>query len=78
MNQETGRFDEARGAAADLVARAALARMNEPGRHQYSTLQVGEVVEIKMVKFRVTRIKADGKVGLKMLCAAELAPRPAL
>lgn len=31
------------------------------------TLYVGEVVEVKGMSFRVTRIKADGKVGLQMV-----------
>lgn len=31
------------------------------------TLFIGEIVEVKSMKFRVTRIKADGKVGLKMV-----------
>lgn len=31
------------------------------------TLVVGEVVEFNSMKFRVLRIKADGKVGLKMV-----------
>ncbi len=31
------------------------------------TLAIGETVEIKGVKFQVTRIKADGKVGFKMV-----------
>lgn len=35
------------------------------------TLYVGEVIEIKGMYFTVTRIKADGKVGLKMM------PKPA-
>lgn len=34
------------------------------------TLHVGEIVEIKGVKFEVCRIKADGKLGLKMLAIA--------
>jgi len=31
------------------------------------TLTVGEIVEFSGMKFRVLRIKADGKVGLKMV-----------
>lgn len=31
------------------------------------TLTLGEIVEIKGVKFTVTRIKADGKLGLRMV-----------
>ena len=31
------------------------------------TLHIGEIVEIKGVKFLVTRIKLDGKLGLKMV-----------
>ena len=31
------------------------------------TLFVGEVVTVKGMSFRVTRIKADGKVGLRMV-----------
>ena len=38
-----------------------LARLPKP------TLYIGEVVEIKGVKFQVTRIKIDGKLGLRML-----------
>ena len=30
-------------------------------------LEIGEVVDIKGVKFKVTRIKSNGKLGLKML-----------
>ena len=30
-------------------------------------LEIGEVVEIKGVKFAVTRIKSNGKLGLRML-----------
>lgn len=32
----------------------------------FPELAVGEIVEIKGVSFRVCRIKADGKLGLKM------------
>ena len=31
------------------------------------TLAIGEVVEIKGVKFTVRRIKADGRLGLRMV-----------
>ena len=82
MQQDTGKFISTEGmskAESEKVAveaRAALVRLNpqyEPGKSQDPGLSVGEVVEIKMVKFRVTRIKADGKLGLKMLNESELA-----
>ena len=31
------------------------------------TLYLGEIINVKGMNFRVTRIKADGKVGLKMV-----------
>lgn len=76
MNQETGRFENMDGMQKDArearmaELRETTARLNpqyEPGKHQDPCLGVGEIVDIKGVKFRVTRIKADGKVGLKML-----------
>ena len=81
MQQDIGNFintAEMNKRDAEKVAietRNALIRLNpqyDPGKHQDPNLAVGEIIEIKMVKFRVIRIKADGKVGLKMLNAAEI------
>ena len=58
-----------------VECRTELARLNpkyEPGISQDPHLHVGEIVEIKLVKFRVLRIKKDGKIGLKMLNEAEI------
>lgn len=68
MEQKTGTFElielgkEAR--SKDELAEE-LRRIEAKAKRP--TLYVGEVVEVKGVKFRVTRIKADGKLGLKML-----------
>ena len=78
MNQETGRFenlnflDDSDGNMVRI--KSTLQRINpqyDPGKHQDPCLSIGEIVEIKHVKFRVTRIKADGKLGLKMLNESE-------
>ena len=76
MQQSTGNFvklidstpAEASHQMADLQAQ--IAKVNpqyDVAKASKPTLEIGEVVDIKGVKFRVTRIKRDGKVGLKML-----------
>lgn len=80
MNAETGRFESLDGMEKfdlDLAMkklREARDRINPqyyPHNRQDPTLSIGEVVEIKGIRFRVLRIKADGKIALKMLHAEE-------
>ncbi len=72
MDKETGTFmpipRETERAIAGYVgperskyAAGLLAKLPRP------TLSIGELVEIKGVRFMVLRMKADGKLGLKMM-----------
>ena len=83
MNPDTGRFENLKTMEKDVrekrmvELRAAVIRVNpqyEVGKRQDPCLSVGEIVEIKGVRFRVTRIKADGKLGLQMLRAVDILP----
>ena len=66
MDSNTGRFigpDEYRRAA-------------EPGRIRISkmpTLELGEIVEVKGVKFRVKKIKPNGHLAMQMVIEAATA-----
>ena len=66
MHSETGRFEpvpkEQEGKPVVRIA-----------DKFFPTLAVGERVEIKGIGFVVTRIKADGKLGLKMLAEPKIA-----
>jgi hypothetical protein len=76
MNQEKGTFEP----IPDLFRKeleAANTRQEQErilSKCPRPTLYVGEVVEVKSVKFTVTRIKADGKLGLKMNVESSPAP----
>lgn len=80
MDQPTGRFVPLPKEAAEKILivddieqqKHILAALPKP------TLYIGEVIEIKGVKFEVIRIKADGKLGLKMLATYRTpSPSPA-
>ena len=60
MMTETGRFEKVPQGVVNLA---------EPARERAPrpTLAVGEIVSVKGVDFVVTRIKADGNLGLRMV-----------
>ena len=64
MQQSTGRFSD--NLEMDKFKKD-LSEVQVSQLQKLPTLAIGEVVDIKGVKFRVTRIKANGKLGLKML-----------
>ena len=73
MNSEQGTFDNTRfdelTKQGDFIRVIPKSKDNPqgPSVKLFPTLSIGEIVEIKGVAFFVTRIKADGKLGLKMI-----------
>lgn len=80
MNNEQGTFEPVRADSeftkdGDEIIRIYPKSQENPQGPSVKTfplLGIGDVVEIKGVKFTVTRIKADGKLGLKMVATGTL------
>ena len=69
MDQPSGRFQIVDDPQGGPVARADFPKDPRP------TLALGEAVQVKGIWFKVLRLKADGKLGLKMLHGTEVAER---
>lgn len=71
MNTDCGRFDKLSDKEFGKAKEEEIQALAKGVKPKMPTVQIGEIVEIKMVRFKVIGLKTNGRLRLKMLRDSE-------